>query len=104
MPNIPKYIKKPLKRQAPDKLEKIGRYCFDLAEEKRTNTIQKPQTKPEKEQLKNKNQPVRQEEYINCGDDCQGCPHGAYIYEYKWDKEKKKVVSNYIGKKEEVET
>jgi len=102
-PDAASYVIEPLKRQAPDLLEKIGRYCFDLAEYKRYKNWEDVENDPEiddelQSKLKESSEPVRQEEMIRCGKECNGCPHGPYIFEYKWNPEKGKTESKYIGK------
>ncbi len=36
-------------------------------------------------------------EFVRCGKDCMGCPHGPYWYAY-YRRPRGKVVSKYIGK------
>ena len=98
-PGAASYVIEPLKRQAPDLLEKIGRYCFDLAEYKRHQSWEEVEEEVDEElqeKLMEEEAPVKQEEMISCGKNCNGCPHGPYIYEYEWTGEK--VESRYIGK------
>lgn len=98
--NIPAYVLNPLQRQSSDLLQKIGRYCFDLAEYKRHKSyddVEESSLDPEKqEKLKEEEGPVEQEEMIRCGKNCSGCPHGPYLYKYEW--EDGEVVSTYEGK------
>lgn len=101
-PDAASYVINPLKRQAPEVLEKIGRYCFDLAEFKRSKNWEDIEKETEldkeaQEKLKDKGK-VQQKEMVRCGKSCEGCPHGPYIFEYKWNKEKGKTESKYIGK------
>ncbi len=95
----PSYVIDPLKRQGSDLLEKIGRYCFDLAEYKRHESYDDLEDTPldeeQQEKLVEEGGPVEQEEMVRCGKNCAGCPHGPYVYKYEW--KEGKVVSTYVG-------
>lgn len=99
-PEAPGYVLNPLKRQSPALLRKIGEYCFDLAEYKEHQSWEEIEKKDLDDQAQKKldqGEPVVQEEMVSCGkENCNNCPHGPYIYEYK--REEGEVISKYKGK------